>query len=201
VITVFGLIAMFTYPWLLQAVPGIDAVKAGIFLGTAVHDTSQVVGAALAYEQQYGAAGTLEAATVTKLLRNLAMIVVIPMLAFAYRGAAPVAHGDGRAEPADAPPRRVAAVPWFLYAFVAFCVLRTAVDALPMGLGGVAGTAWDSLLRAAMIASEWCFLLAMSAIGLQTRLSGLRQIGLEPLALGFVAALCVGAVSAGAVLL
>ena len=201
VITIFGLVAMFAYPWLVHAALGAEVVRAGIFLGTAVHDTSQVVGAAMAYEQQYGAHGTLEAATVTKLLRNLAMVVVIPLLAYAYRSASPVSGPDDPPGRGDAPPRRFAAVPWFLYAFIAFCVLRTTVDALPTAPDSAARAAWDSLLGAVVIASEWCFILAMSAIGLQTHLAGLRQIGPRPLALGLIAALCVGAISAAWLLL
>ena len=203
VITLFGLLAMFTYPWLVHAVQGAEPVLAGIFLGTAVHDTSQVVGAAMAYEQQYGSHGTLEAATVTKLLRNLAMVVVIPLLAIAYRSAPALSGHDGVAavESGAARPRRLATVPWFLYAFLAFCALRTGIDALPGVVDGAAAAAWNSLLGAAAVASEWCFILAMSAIGLQTRLAGLRQIGLKPLALGSAAALCVGAVSGGWILL
>jgi uncharacterized integral membrane protein (TIGR00698 family) len=189
VVTLFGLVAMFTYPWLAHAMAAADPVLAGIFLGTAVHDTSQVVGAAMAYEQQFGSDGVLEAAMVTKLLRNLAMVVVIPLMAIANRN------------PSQTPLRRLGAVPWFLYAFLALCALRTSVDAMPVVADGGARLAWDSLLGAATVVSEVCFMLAMSAIGLQTNLAGLRNIGLRPLALGFAAALCVGAVSAAALFL
>ena len=168
-----------------------------------MHDTSQFVGAAWAYEQQYASTGTLEAATVTKLLRNLAMVVAIPLLAIAYRSAPSSPRHDGVAPVAssDARPRRLATVPWFLYAFLGFCVLRTTVDALPRAIDGEARVAWDGLLGAAMLASECCFMLAMSAIGLQTRLEGLRRIGFKPLAVGFAGALCVGAVSAAGIVL
>jgi len=201
VVTLFGLVAMFTYPWLAHAMAAAEPVLAGIFLGTAVHDTSQVVGAAMAYEQQFGSDGALEAAMVTKLLRNLAMVVVIPLMAIAYRSPAPASLRDGSVDSAQAPLRRLATVPWFLYAFVALCALRTSVDAMPVVADGGARLAWDSLLGAATVVSEWCFILAMSAIGLQTNLAGLRNIGLRPLALGFAAALCVGAVSAAALFL
>jgi uncharacterized membrane protein YadS len=77
-IALFGLIAMFTYPLLAHTLFSTRPQLAGIFLGTAVHDTSQVVGAALMYQNQYSAPGSLEAATVTKLVRNLLMAVVIP---------------------------------------------------------------------------------------------------------------------------
>src|SRR4051812_13674657 len=48
-ITVFGLIALIAYPFLAHAIFGNNQLQAGIFLGTAIHDTSQVTGAGLAY--------------------------------------------------------------------------------------------------------------------------------------------------------
>ena len=52
-VVAFGLIAMLTYPYLAHALlPTSETI--GLFLGTAVHDTSQVVGSALTYKQVYG---------------------------------------------------------------------------------------------------------------------------------------------------
>ena len=51
-VVAFGLFGMLTYPYLAHAC--LDSPGAvGLFLGTAVHDTSQVVGAALTYSQLY----------------------------------------------------------------------------------------------------------------------------------------------------
>ncbi len=51
-VVAFGLAGMLTYPYLAHAC--LDSPGAvGMFLGTAVHDTSQVVGAALTYSQLY----------------------------------------------------------------------------------------------------------------------------------------------------
>ena len=56
----------------------------GLFLGTAIHDTSQVVGAALTYRQMYADDVVLRVATVTKLTRNLCLAGVIPLLAWMH---------------------------------------------------------------------------------------------------------------------
>lgn len=197
VITLFGLLALLVYPWLVHAALADAPTLAGIFLGTAVHDTSQVVGAALAYEQQFGAHGTLEAATLTKLLRNLSMVVVIPLVALAWRRATVEGARAGAAAAANVAPPRLPAVPWFLYAFLGLCALRTLVDGAPAMLGADAASAWRTIVAGAGTVSEWCFMLAMAAIGMQTNPASLRDIGLRPLVLGFVAALCVGMVSAG----
>ena len=79
-ITVFGLIALMTYPFLSHGMFGGDPQLAGLFLGTAIHDTAKVAGAGLLYSQQYGSPEALDTATVTKLLRNLFMVAVIPLM-------------------------------------------------------------------------------------------------------------------------
>ena len=47
-ITVFGLLALVVYPFLSHALFSGDGFAAGIFLGTAIHDTAQVAGAEIA---------------------------------------------------------------------------------------------------------------------------------------------------------
>ncbi|NIV40267.1 MAG: putative sulfate exporter family transporter, partial [Anaerolineae bacterium] len=84
VITVFGLAATISYPYIAHAVFSGDALQAGLFLGTAVHDTSQVVGAAKVYVDAFSAPLALDVATVTKLVRNLLMALAIPYLAFRF---------------------------------------------------------------------------------------------------------------------
>ena len=69
-VVAFGLFGMLTYPYLAHAVLG-SSETIGLFLGTAVHDTSQVVGAALTYKQVYNDDIVLRVATVTKLTRNI----------------------------------------------------------------------------------------------------------------------------------
>ena len=53
----------------------------GLFLGSSIHDTAQVTGASLIYDQQYTNENVIKISTVTKLIRNTAMIIVIPFLA------------------------------------------------------------------------------------------------------------------------
>src|SRR3954469_13808782 len=74
-ITIFGLIALITYPFLAHALFGANEKQAGIFLGTAIHDTSQVAGAGIAYAQTYHADAAAKTAVTVKLVRNLSMSV------------------------------------------------------------------------------------------------------------------------------
>ena len=111
-ITIFGLLALLFYPFLAHALFRTQ-VQAGTFLGTAIHDTSQVAGAGLVYAQQYKADVAMNTAITVKLVRNLSMSVLIPFMAILYR----------RRDGANA--RKVSqkwhqAIPLFVVAFVAW---------------------------------------------------------------------------------
>jgi uncharacterized integral membrane protein (TIGR00698 family) len=188
-VTLFGLLALFTYPFFAFWACGGDAQMAGIFLGTAIHDTAQVSGAGLIYQEQYNAPQALSAATVTKLVRNSCMAAVIPLLAVAY---ARHTHGTKRA--------RVSwhqAIPLFVPLFVAAAAVRTVGDLGGRPFGLMSEGTWTDLLKSADRLSLWCLALAMVAIGLGTGLAKLRTLGLKPFAVGLVTALWVGAVSLG----
>jgi uncharacterized integral membrane protein (TIGR00698 family) len=191
-ISLFGLVALVAYPLVAAAAFANDPRLAGMFLGTAIHDTSQVAGAALIYEEQFRAAGALEAATVTKLVRNLCMVFVIPVIAVLYRR-------TERAEITAPDAARAPLVPLFVFAFIGCCALRTIGDLSATPFGVLSSPSWDAILEGAQLTSEWALTVAMAAVGLQTRLAGFRALGWRPLALGLLAATLVGAVSALAI--
>src|SRR5882724_6419097 len=132
-VVLFGCVAMLLYPWVAGHFFGDSPVHAGVFLGTAIHDTSQVIGSALIYSQQVGAPDALSAASVAKLLRNLSIVVLIPAAAwlvrreeeregFAARGDATGADRgqDSRADGAPLRSPKSSAVPFFVFAFILF---------------------------------------------------------------------------------
>ena len=84
-VVLFGCIAMLTYPALAATFFGPTPIYAGIFLGAAIHDTTQVIGAGLIYSQQHSAPAALAAASVAKLLRNLFIILLVPAAAWLAR--------------------------------------------------------------------------------------------------------------------
>jgi uncharacterized integral membrane protein (TIGR00698 family) len=182
-ITVFGLIALLTYPFASHALFGGDATSAGLFLGTAIHDTAQVAGAGLLYLQHYGDAAALETATVTKLVRNLCMLVVIPGIALAHRREATAGRTDWRQ-----------AVPGFVFGFVALTALRSLGDLGARPFGVLAPETWKACIEAASWLSTACLTVAMASVGLGTSFARLRSLGLRPLAGGFATALLVGGV-------
>ena len=79
-VVAFGLIGMLAYPYLAHAVFA-HSEQVGVFLGTAIHDTAQVMGAAATYAQMYDDEVVLKVAALTKLSRNLLLAGVIPALA------------------------------------------------------------------------------------------------------------------------
>jgi uncharacterized integral membrane protein (TIGR00698 family) len=190
-VVLFGCIAMLCYPYLAGHVLGASPVHAGIFLGTAIHDTSQVIGAALIYSQQAAAPAALAAASVAKLLRNLSIAVLIPAAAWlterherATRQQADEAHA---ASPGTRPPL----LPLFVLGFIGFIVVRTAGDALfhsPAPL-------WQALINTGYGASDLFLTCGMTAVGLSVSFTDMWRIGWRPLAAGLVVATLVGACS------
>ena len=188
-ITLFGLLALFFYPFVAHFLFGADALLSGIFLGTAIHDTAQVAGAGLLYDQQFSAPYALEAATVTKLLRNTFMILVIPLAAIAYR------REENSSSAVRLGIRKI--VPFFVIGFVLMAGLRTWGDLGEAPLGGLlTAEQWEAVIAGVSDLSVVFLTVAMAAVGLGTHLARLKVLGFRPLAVGFMAALAVGAVSA-----
>ena len=82
--TVFGIISMLIYPYFANIYFNGEPLLVGLFLGTAIHETSQVAAAGLIYDQQFNSPETLNIATVTKLIRNTFLVIMIPLFAFLY---------------------------------------------------------------------------------------------------------------------
>jgi uncharacterized integral membrane protein (TIGR00698 family) len=187
-VVLFGCIAMLLYPWVAAHFFAASPVHAGIFLGTAIHDTSQVIGASLIYSQQNAAPAALAAASVAKLLRNLSIAVLVPLAAWLTQRAE--ARESGGAVGDAAPAGRTALVPLFVVAFLGFIVLRTAGDALFPGAG-----AWQAVVGTGYTASDLFLTCGMTAVGLSVSFTDMWRIGWRPLAAGFVVATLVGSCS------
>ena len=192
-IVAFGLFGMLVYPYVAHSMLATSA-SVGLFLGTAIHDTSQVVGASLTYRQMYADDVVLRVATVTKLTRNLCLAAVIPLLTWMHFRRT---HSSG----AHAKPLGWSTlVPTFIVGFVGMAVVRTVGDAT-LQSGGAAFGLWDARSWATVtnqIGDFWAsrvFLgTAMAAVGLSTSFAVFKGVGARPFAVGFAGALVVGAV-------
>lgn len=186
-VTLFGVVAMLVYPFAAHWMFSGDTFKAGLFMGTSVHETAQVAGAGLVYQQYYGNPQALDVATVTKLVRNLGMLVIIPLMSILYHRSS--------SEGTEAP-KWWTMIPLFVVGFACMSLLRTVGDMGDQAFGFLPPETWKEIVGVVKEVAEICLAIAMAAVGLGTSIRGLASIGLKPLAMGLVAALLVGGVSA-----
>jgi len=185
-ITLFGVVAMLVYPFAGHWIFSGDAFASGLFLGTSVHETAQVAGSGLVYQQYYDDPQALDVATVTKLVRNLGMLIIIPLMSIIYhRNSADVGEA----------PKWWTMIPLFVVGFACMSLLRTVGDSGELAFGFVQAETWDVFVGKTKKLAEICLAIAMAAVGLGTSIKGLKSIGLKPLGIGLFSAVLVGAVS------
>ena len=181
-----GLVALIFYPYLGHTLFDGNATLIGLFMGTAIHDTAQVAGAGMVYLAQYGTPDVLDTATVTKLQRNMFMLAVIPLMA--YYSNRSRSSGSIRSQIR-------AALPMFVFGFLAMSLLRTVGDLGDRPFGIMTPEVWTMLIGWATKTATLCLAVAMAAVGLGTSFTRLRGLGFRPLAVGLFAAAVVGGVS------
>jgi len=181
-ITVFGLFAMFLYPMVAYTVFNDNSLSVGLFLGTSIHETAQVAGSGMIYSEQYQNPSVLDISTVIKLVRNTMMVIVIPLLAFL-----------ARKESNQNNSIKIASIfPYFIIGFLVFGMIRTVGDQFEYQIGS---ENWNSFIYFIKNFAEILLVIAMSAIGYNTKINKFKNLGLKPFYLGFIAALSVGVVS------
>ncbi|QDP18822.1 YeiH family protein [Sphingomonas xanthus] len=152
-VSTLSTVAMITYP-LLAALLGFDDRQAGIFVGAAIHDVAQVVGAGYAISSEAG-----DVATVVKLMRVAMLLPVILLIGVAVRRQ--VASREGR------PPL----LPWFAVAFALLVVGNSLLPLPPL------------VSDAGSLASRWFLVTAIAALGMNTRLADIAEFGWKPVML------------------
>jgi len=183
VVTLFGIIAVFFYPYVANYYFHLSPDLAGIFLGTAIHDTAQVSAASVIYSDMYDSEEALNSAITTKLLRNSFLILLIPLIAYLYKKEKKVDVKNSIKE----------FFPIFVLGFILLSLLRTIGDYLFLDNDII--DYWKYSLVFFKEISIYCILFSMVAIGLQTNLKSMINLGFKPLIIGFIASATVGAVS------
>jgi len=178
-ISLWGLAAILIYPLVAHRL-GVSDVVFGVFAGTAIHSTPQVVGAGYIYSELAG-----HTATAVKLVRNcfIAPVVLAVALSEAPRRLPSDGLANGNLAEGGAPSVRKA-FPWFLFGFFFLAALNSA-ELLDAGAAALIGRAGKLLM-----------LVGMAGVGLNTNLGAFRAIGLKPLAVGLIGSLVVAVVSA-----
>jgi len=172
VIALWGVAAILLYP-LIALQLGVSNEDFGLFAGTAIHSTPQVVGAGFIYSEDSG-----QIATAVKLVRNCFMAPLALLIALWFTSKV-VREGDG--------PRVnfAKAFPWFLFAYFITSWV---------GTQGYVATAWIKHFEAA---GKFFILLGMAGVGLNTDLTSLRRVGMRPFFVGLLGAIIVAGVSIG----
>jgi uncharacterized integral membrane protein (TIGR00698 family) len=189
-VVLLGCTGMLLYPWIAHAFFADAPHLAGVFLATSIHDTSQVIGAALLYAQQFGEPEVAGVAALTKMLRNLSMLVLIPV--FGRLAMRDLQYVQVERESPSAL-KRSQFLPTFLLWFVALAAIRLAGDAVLSG--EIAQQQWLWLVGVATTASEWLLACGMVTVGYAASLPELRAAGSKPIACAFGVAAAVFVVS------
>ncbi|MFX1672320.1 YeiH family protein [Paraburkholderia sp. A2WS-5] len=162
-VVLFGTLSMFLYPLLYRA--GwlhLDTMGAGLFFGGTIHEVAQVVGAASNVSPE-----ATHIATIVKMTRVMLLVPVLLALGVwlnrSARGAA-VGKQSGRK----------LAVPWFALGFLALVVVNS-LHVLP-----------DSATQTLNLLDTFALTMAMTALGIETRFSQIRQAGPRALTTGLI---------------
>ena len=184
-ITLFGVFSMLVYPYFANIYFQGDSLFAGLFLGTAIHETSQVAAAGLIYDQQFNSPETLNIATVTKLIRNTFLVVMIPLFGFLYN----------RGNKDSAKVKILSIFPYFVLGFIGMICVRNAGDQIFQLNPNYNIEHWNTFIDYTKNAAKISLTMAMAAVGMSTNLAELKSMGYKPFLVGLIAAVTVGLVS------
>ena len=183
--TVFGILAMLIYPYFANFYFDGSPLFVGLFMGTAIHETSQVAAAGLIYDQQFNSPETLNIATVTKLIRNTFLVIMIPLFAYLYN------RGQNHTKNYSI----VNIFPYFVLGFIALIILRNLGDVFFLQTNLAGEEMWIEFVNLIKSSAKIFLSMSMAAVGLSTNLKDLKSMGYKPFIVGFVSLLTVGIVS------
>lgn len=174
IVVLWGSIAVFAYPFLVEQMFSTPEAK-GLFLGVGIHDTSQVIASALVHFDLYQQEAVLETATLTKLIRNLFLAILIPYLAISL-------HRDNKkASSLSLAASSLKSIPLFVYGFVAMIILRSILDN-----SNNFSLELERVLELNSQLVKILFSLALISLGLSINIKKLRGLMLQPTIVGFV---------------
>jgi len=167
-VVLFGTLSMFLYPILFKA--GwlhLDTVGAGLFFGGTIHEVAQVVGAASNVSPE-----ATHIATIVKMTRVMLLVPVLLAIGVwinrPARGAA-----AGAKSTAQHTPRKLA-IPWFALGFLGFVVVNS-LHILP-----------EAATQTLNTLDTFALTMAMTALGIETRISQIREAGPRALTTGLI---------------
>ncbi len=179
-ISLFGISAMLIFPMVARLFGWSDFIF-GLWAGTAIHATPQVVAAGYMYSEAAG-----QISTVAKLTRNIFMAPAVFLIGVWY-----MKRRLKKVEGLSKKTRYSKAIPLFLFGFLTFAVLRTIGD----GMSIIPRPQWQWVVQHINELGKFLVLIAMAGIGLNTKFATMRQIGLKPFVVGLVASIFLALIS------
>ena len=174
------------------ALLGLTQGEFGVWAGSSIHATAQVVAAGFAYGTE-----AAEIAVVVKLVRVLLLAPCVVLIGLWYGRM----RRRGRQPYVDKPFSITTLVPPFILGFVAVASLQS-LDLLPSvtlhlqeSVAWGAGDVTLSAERLLTIVAGFLASVAMAGVGLGVHVTGLLRIGGRPLALGLLASLFLALLS------
>ncbi|MFM0287095.1 YeiH family protein [Paraburkholderia megapolitana] len=173
-VVLFGTLSMFLYPALYRA--GwlhLDTLGAGLFFGGTIHEVAQVVGAAANVSPE-----ATHVATIVKMTRVMLLVPVLLVIGIWLNRSARGLNGANSTNSANSEPgthaARKLAVPWFALGFLAMVVVNS-LHILPAPATQTINTL-----------DTFALTMAMTALGIETRISQIRQAGPRALTTGLI---------------
>ena len=175
VVILWGSLAVFIYPVFVEWYFISDLAK-GVFLGIGIHDTSQVLAAAMVHSDLYQNNKVLEVATITKLLRNLFLVLLIPALV--------ILKNKGNNDNSKNSPLMksiINSVPLFVLGFIALIFFRSMIDSFYLN-----SEIWGNIFKISEKVTTILFGLALTALGASINLKKIFNQSYTPLLIGMV---------------
>ncbi|MBR7916178.1 YeiH family putative sulfate export transporter [Burkholderia vietnamiensis] len=164
-VVLFGTLSMFLYPLAYHAgLLNLDPAGLGLFFGGTIHEVAQVVGAASDISPE-----VTHVATIVKMTRVMLLVPVLLALGWwLARSAHSARASDG------AHGKRKVAVPWFALGFLGFVIVNS-LNVLPA-----------SATHTLNVLDTFALTMAMTALGIETRVSQIREAGPRALTTGLI---------------
>lgn len=160
-VIVFGTSAMFLYPLLFHTHFFDMSYHAwGIYIGSTVHEVAQVVGAASAIQSH-----VVHDAIIVKMTRVILLVPALLITSWWWT----------RQQSEHTPnTKSTLTIPWFAFGFLGM-VLLNSIQIIP--------PVWVSHIQTT---DHFLLIMAMTALGLETQMRKLKQVGIKPFILGLI---------------
>ena len=172
IVVLWGSVGVFTYPFFVEWFFTSEISK-GLFLGVGIHDTSQVLAASLIHFDINGNSVVLETATLTKLIRNLFLALLIPYLAIKVQSNSLKQTGLFKQVTNN--------IPLFVYGFIFFILIRTIGDHLM-----TSSFIWEQILNWNHQLVSALFGFALIALGLSIKIKELKDLTRSSIIVGLI---------------